>query len=64
MNSLILTVIIINFIPWFVALHRDHNAKLGVFVSSLFFNWTLLGWVLNLVWACNSNTKEAVKRGY
>lgn len=55
MNSLVFVLLIINFIPWLVSLHRDHRAKLGIFVSSLLLNWTLLGWVLNLVWACNSN---------
>ncbi|HGH4724232.1 TPA: superinfection immunity protein [Enterobacter hormaechei] len=50
--------LIVNFIPWLVALSRDHKSKLAIFISSLFFNWTLIGWVLNLIWACNSNTKN------
>lgn len=58
MNSFVTMFLIVNFIPWLVALSRDHKAKLSIFISSLFFNWTLIGWVLNLMWACNSNTKN------
>lgn len=58
MNSFATMLLIVNFIPWLVALSRDHKAKLAIFISSLFFNWTLIGWVLNLIWACNSNTKN------
>lgn len=58
MNSMILFLILINFTPWLVALHRDHKAKLSIFISSFFFNWTLIGWVLNLMWACNSNVTK------
>lgn len=58
MNSLLFTLLVINFIPWLVSLHRNHKAKLSIFISSLFFNWTLIGWVVNLMWACNSNTDK------
>lgn len=58
MNSFVTMLFIVNFIPWLVALSRDHKSKLAIFISSLFFNWTLIGWVLNLIWACNSNTKN------
>lgn len=58
MNSFVTMLLIVNFIPWLVALHRNHKAKLSIFISSLLLNWTLIGWVFNLIWACNSNTKN------
>lgn len=59
MDSFVTMLLIVNFIPWLVALSRDHKSKLAIFISSLFFfNWTLIGWVLNLIWACISNTKN------
>lgn len=43
------------FIPFLVALLRNHKAKLGIFVCNLLLGWILLPWVGALIWACNSN---------
>lgn len=41
------------FIPTAVALARNHKTA-QVFVINLFFGWSLLGWVIALVWALGS----------
>lgn len=46
----------IYFIPAFVGFSRGHLATGAIFVANLVFGWTLLGWVIVLIWACNSNT--------
>jgi hypothetical protein len=40
------------------SLRRHHNAP-AIFVFNLFLGWTVLGWILALVWACTytNNTK-------
>lgn len=38
------------FLPAFIAAIRGHKNTLAIFVSSLFLNWTGLGWILNLIW--------------
>jgi hypothetical protein len=40
------------FIPAIVALERLHHNRGAIFVLNLFLGWTLLGWVVALVWAC------------
>jgi hypothetical protein len=40
------------FLPSAVSSARDHHNHLAIFMLTLFLGWTLLGWVLSLVWAC------------
>lgn len=46
------------FTPTIVASRREHMSIGSIFVVNLFFGWTLLGWVLSLAWALNSNTRR------
>jgi hypothetical protein len=39
------------FAPTLVAQGRRHHQAGAIFVLSLFLGWTLLGWVVALVWA-------------
>lgn len=41
----------IYFVPVIVASNRGHNSGPGIFVLNLFLGWTLIGWVIALVWA-------------
>jgi hypothetical protein len=49
------------FLPFIIAMARDHRQKLAIFVLNLLLGWTVLGWIGALVWACTSDvkTKEA-----
>lgn len=46
------------FIPWFIALARQHNNVVAIFFLNLFLGWTLIGWVGALVWACVRTQEE------
>lgn len=46
------------FTPTIVATRREHMSIGSIFVVNLFFGWTLVGWVLSLAWALNSNTRR------
>lgn len=39
------------FIPTIVAVCKKQPNKLGIFFVNLFFGWSLIGWVVALVWA-------------
>lgn len=56
---LLLLAIVVYFIPVLVAGFRDHQNRLAILMLNLFLGWTLLGWVVALVWACMS-TQSAV----
>lgn len=50
-TAMTLIVIVVYFIPGIVAEVRHHHNKMAIAVLNLFLGWTVLGWVLALVWA-------------
>lgn len=38
-------------LPTSIALWREHRNTGGVFILNLFLGWTLVGWVIALIWA-------------
>ena len=67
MDGLILLVVVgisvfFYFIPTVVAQARKSAKLWGIFFVNLFFGWTLVGWVLALVWAVSSDTETDVNR--
>lgn len=46
------------FLPWLVGLSREHNAVIAIFFVNLLLGWTLLGWIVCLVWSLNGDTKN------
>lgn len=54
---LVLALIIIYFLPSFVAGKRNHRNAGAITVLNLFLGWTFLGWVIALVWAATDNVE-------
>ena len=48
----ILTSLGIYFIPLIVALGRYHHQRTAIVMLNIFLGWTLLGWIIALIWAC------------
>lgn len=46
------------FAPYIVAARRGATARLAILALNFFLGWTLIGWVLLLVWATASRTDE------
>lgn len=42
---------IIYFMPAIVAKKRVHPHREGIFLLNLFFGWTVIGWMIALIWA-------------
>ena len=59
--ALILGVAFLYFLPWFLASRRDHPNLAGIAVINLLLGWTLLGWVVALVWAIYRRPEETAK---
>jgi hypothetical protein len=47
---------LIYFLPTIIALARGHLSTLAIFLLNLFFGWTLLGWLIALVWSSTGFT--------
>jgi hypothetical protein len=45
--------LLIHFLPIFVAWRRHVKNFWWIFLINFFFGWTLIGWVIALVWAVN-----------
>jgi len=55
---LVLTIGIIYFIPWIVALKRHPNQKGTFFILNLLLGWTLVGWIISLIYALSKFNYE------
>lgn len=51
------TLLILYFIPSYLAYRREHTNFVALFVLNLFAGWTMLGWVAALVWALYRDPK-------
>ena len=43
------------FLPTIVALVREKYDKLSIFLLNFFLGWSLIGWIVALVWACKND---------
>ncbi len=51
--------VVLYFIPAMVAVERGHRNTVAICVLNVLLGWTLLGWVVALVWAFTSNSEQA-----
>jgi nitrogen fixation/metabolism regulation signal transduction histidine kinase len=49
----------IHFLPVFIAGSRHAQNFWWIFLINLFFGWTLIGWVIALVWALQDRPRYA-----
>ena len=49
--AIIIGVLSIGYLlPWAIAIGRDHQHQWGIGFLNLFLGWTIIGWVVALVW--------------
>jgi hypothetical protein len=58
---LVVLVLMIYFLPGIIASSREHQNANAIAMLNLFLGWTLLGWVMALVWACTEVRRTAVQ---
>lgn len=49
--GLLILLLVIYLLPMIVALVRDHKNSGAISVLNILTGWTLMGWVVSLVWA-------------
>lgn len=49
----------IYFLPYLIAVKRQHKQKRAIYILNIFTSWTIIIWVIALVWA-NTESKETV----
>ena len=55
---LLLVLCVVYFVPTIVAMARNCAKKVGIIVLNVFLGWTLIGWVLALVWAVSDSEEK------
>ncbi len=55
-------IVLIYFLPTVVALARGHLSALAIFFLDLFLGWTLIGWLVALIWSSTGNTTANLYR--
>ena len=53
---MLIVAVLLYFLPTVVALIRGHLSALAIFLLNLFLGWTLIGWIIALIWSCTGNT--------
>jgi hypothetical protein len=54
----------IHFLPTIIAALRHSRHVVGIFLVNLFLGWTVVGWVVALIWASTSEPKYTYAYGY
>lgn len=52
-------VFLIHFLPTFIAGSRHVQNFWWIFLINFFFAWTLIGWIIALIWALNDRPRLA-----
>jgi Superinfection immunity protein len=54
-----LIILLLYPLPIFVAEWRKHNAVLNIMVINFWLGWTVIGWFVTLIWACDWDVEAA-----
>ena len=52
-------IFVLYFLPWMLASERHSRHELAIFWLTFFLGWTVIGWVIALVWACMDDGRPA-----
>lgn len=50
------------FLPAIIAFGRKHNSRVAILVLNLLLGWSVLGWIIALVWSLTGDTKANRQR--
>jgi len=53
-------LLLIYLLPAVIAILRRHQSALAITVLNLFLGWSVLGWIIALVWALSAVRREQV----
>ena len=57
----VILVLALYFLPAIVATRRGIPSSAGVFVLNLFLGWTIVGWIVALVWAVSGTPRAEIE---
>lgn len=57
-----LFVLFVYFLPFITASARYHRNAGPILLTNLFFGWSILGWLVALIWSFSDNVRPSKKR--
>ena len=51
--------VLLYFLPTLIGRHKSD--AMGIFIVNLLFGWTVIGWMIALIWACTSERYVPVR---
>ena len=52
-------VIFMYFLPAIIGFYRNKHNKLAIFALNTLVGWSVVGWVISLIWALSSDAKTS-----
>jgi hypothetical protein len=49
---------IVYFMPWLIGLNRGVNSLIALLLVNLFLGWTVIGWIVCMIWAVAGQTRS------
>jgi hypothetical protein len=46
-------------LPSLLAYHWRHRNRTAILVTNFFFGWTIIAWIVILIWACTNNRETS-----
>lgn len=56
--SVLIFSLLVYVLPMIVALIRGHRQTLAISVTNVVLGWTIIGWIVALIWSCTAYTKK------
>jgi hypothetical protein len=54
----VLITALVYFLPTVIALARGHHNGFAIFLTNLLLGWTLIGWVIALIWSVTASERR------
>ena len=54
---IVILLLVAYFLPFIIANHREHNNQLAIFLVNLLAGWSIIFWLVALIWAFTGNTR-------
>ena len=51
-------IAVLYMVPSIIAYNRNHNERNAIIVLNIFAGWTVVGWIIAIVWAVTSDIKK------
>lgn len=61
--EILILLALLHFLPTFIALLRGHHNAFAIFLTNLLLGWTVIGWVVALIWSVTASERRVRTAG-